>query len=430
MAGTSRRNFLIGGAVGLAAATLPISRWAKRARAGGAGDKRNLILIMAGGGWDVTYALDPKPGLTTVDAPAGQIQTYGDTPIFVHESRPSVGAFFERYGANTAVLNGVQVQSIAHLQCRRRMLTGSRKNGAADLGAITAHSLGRELPVPYMVFGNTAFPGPLAGSTGRVGITNQIKALLSGFEAYPPPPGSPAEGTRFVPGSTETDAIRDYVQARAERVRATRGQLGYNRARIDDFVEAMGRGDALKPHVNALGPRGITLGLAEQSLFAVEALATGVAHSVLVEDPQSWDTHTNNAQQGALHEQLFAALTLLMDTLATRDGREAGNKMIDETVVMVLSEMSRTPRLNGGSGKDHWPSTSCMVMGSGVAGNRAYGGTDDNQSARLVDLQSGQADDGGSPLMAENVIAAVLSIVGVSPATYLPDVEPLHALIA
>ena len=429
MAPFKRRDFLIGGAAGLALLTLPFGRRAVRAQAT-PGPKRNLIMIMAGGGWDVTYNIDPKPDLSTIDAPQGQLQMFGDIPIYADASRPNVTDFFTRYGALTAVVNGVQVQSLAHLQCRQRMLTGKRQRGSADIGAITAHQNGRDLPVPYMVFGNSAFPGPLSGSSGRLGLTNQLKALLSPAEAYPPPVGSPAVGKRFEPTADDQTLIRNYVKARAERVRATRGQLGANKARVDDFVAAVDRGDALRPHVDRLGPRGVTVELAQQSAFAVDAIANGISHSILVEDPASWDTHTNNAMQNDLHDNLYGALALLMDELNDRPGQAAGSKMIDETVVMVLSEMSRTPMLNGAAGKDHWPSTSCLVIGSGVAGNRTYGGTDDTQNARLVNLSTGQVDNNGVALLAENVLGAVLQLTGASDSPYTTQAEPLHALIA
>ena len=34
--------------------------------------------------------------------------------------------------------------------------------------------------------------------------------------------------------------------------------------------------------------------------------------------------------------------------------------LAEETVVVVLSEMGRTPGINGTDGKDHWPWTSAM----------------------------------------------------------------------
>ena len=97
---------------------------------------------------------------------------------------------------------------------------------------------------------------------------------------------------------------------------------------------------------------------------------------------------------------------------------------------MVVSEMGRTPKLNVGQGKDHWPVTSTLVFGAGVAGNRVAGATDDSLGARLVDFATGQAADGGKQIQSANVAAAVLKIVGVDPAVYHPNAEPLHAIVA
>ena len=42
---------------------------------------------------------------------------------------------------------------------------------------------------------------------------------------------------------------------------------------------------------------------------------------------------------------------------------------MDETTFVVMSEMGRTPALNGNEGKDHWPYTSALVMGPGLQGS-------------------------------------------------------------
>ena len=103
----SRRNVLAACLGAAAYASLPRIGWARGAVPA---KPKNLILVLATGGWDPAYALDPKPGLATVDAPAGTIRRYGDLQIFVDDSRPKVGAFFEAYGARSAVVNGVQLQ--------------------------------------------------------------------------------------------------------------------------------------------------------------------------------------------------------------------------------------------------------------------------------------------------------------------------------
>src|SRR3982751_678002 len=105
-----------------AAAAAALSLVPKIARAQTANGK-NLIIVFAAGGWDPTYCFDPKePGLTTVDAPTGTLKHFGETQLLTDPARPSVDAFFEAYGSQTAVVNGVQVRSIVHPDCWKRML--------------------------------------------------------------------------------------------------------------------------------------------------------------------------------------------------------------------------------------------------------------------------------------------------------------------
>src|SRR5688500_1743454 len=103
----SRRDALRAGAVVAAGAAL--SPWTGSASA--QAPARNLIIVLARGGWDTTYALDPKPGSTTIDAPEGTIERFGEVSILGHPSRPSVSEFFRRYAALGSIVNGVQVRS-------------------------------------------------------------------------------------------------------------------------------------------------------------------------------------------------------------------------------------------------------------------------------------------------------------------------------
>ena len=90
-----------------------------------------------------------------------------------------------------------------------------------------------------------------------------------------------------------------------------------------------------------------------------------------------------------------------------------------------MSEMGRTPKLNGQRGKDHWPVTSCLVLGAGVPGNRVLGGTSDELGARSVDLGTGEVDDTGVQLQASNLAAGILATVGVDASSYLPGTNAL-----
>ncbi|MEM6997068.1 MAG: DUF1501 domain-containing protein, partial [Myxococcota bacterium] len=109
-------------------------------------------------------------------------------------------------------------------------------------------------------------------------------------------------------------------------------------------------------------------------------------------------------------------------------GSRAGNNLLDETVVVVFSEMSRTPLLNGTGGKDHHPVTSALVFGGGVAGGRAYGGTDDNVRSQLVDFETGEVDDDGGTLTTASLLAGVVELAGADASEYVTNASPFSAI--
>ena len=92
-----------------------------------------------------------------------------------------------------------------------------------------------------------------------------------------------------------------------------------------------------------------------------------------------WDTHGNNFN--CLKEHLLPefdrAFSALVDDLAARG-------LLDQTLVLVTSEMGRTPKIGdprsggaAGAGRDHW--THCMsvlLAGGGIRGGQVYGSSD------------------------------------------------------
>jgi len=85
-----------------------------------------------------------------------------------------------------------------------------------------------------------------------------------------------------------------------------------------------------------------------------------------------WDTHGNNfnrLKNDMLppYDRAFAAL---LDDLADRG-------MLDETLVVSLTDFGRTPRVNGGAGRDHYPNCfSVIYAGGGIKGGQVYGRSD------------------------------------------------------
>jgi len=419
----SRRHLVFGTAAVLGAAALGRGS----ARAETSAPPRNLVLVVGYGGWDTTYVFDPKPGMAAIDAPEGEIVEYGGIPIFDHDSRPAVRAFFEAYGGMCTLVNGLQVQSLVHSDCSKRVLTGTASDTNPDVGAIVAHELGRDRPVPYFVLGQTSYAGPYASIAARAGTANQLGTLIDPLTGFPL--GDPTAPTPpFLLDAAEEELVRAHVAARAERMRASVGQVGTNRSRIDDFVASLQRGDDLKL-VGGLGTLDYTRDLGVQAGLAVNALDRELSWAVQIETG-SFDTHDDNTLQVPQHELLFTGLKALIDQLAAKPGKAGGATLLDETVVAVVSEMGRTPLLNATGGKDHWPVTSALLLGGGLAGGRVLGGTTELLAARPIDLATGQPTEGGKQLQYGNFAAGLLAAIGVDPAVYLPNAEPLHALRA
>jgi hypothetical protein len=419
MARIARRDLLLAGAAAAACASLP--RWVGTARADA--PPRNLILVLNTGGWDTTYTLDPKVGVAGIDGAAGTVQSFGNIPVLTDPSRPNVAAFFQRYAPISAVVNGIQVRSFIHPDCTKRVLTGTPSDQNPDLGAITAWENGRDLPVPYLVLGSSALSGPLAPIVGRAGMTNQIRSLLSPSAAYPDP-GSYVPAPGFVPSATDESIVKRFLDASAERMRSTRGQGKSNAAQIDAFEKSLDRAGLLRAFAlknGGFGMQAYTPDLGVQIGVGTSALQAGLSYAVMMET-SGWDTHANDTQQSKLADDLYKGL------LTLGQGLEA-QKLLDNTVVFVLSEMGRTPKLNSAGGKDHWPVTSALVFGAGVAGGRVFGGTDNLLGAQSVDFATGAVDTAnGLQLQTSNLVAGVLGLVGVDASSYLPGVEAFHAL--
>lgn len=81
-----------------------------------------------------------------------------------------------------------------------------------------------------------------------------------------------------------------------------------------------------------------------------------------------WDTHVDNFEtvQRLCRDLDRAVSALLLDL------RERG--MLERTLVLLLGEFGRTPRINDRSGRDHWPAVwSVMIAGGGIRGGVVVG---------------------------------------------------------
>jgi hypothetical protein len=85
-----------------------------------------------------------------------------------------------------------------------------------------------------------------------------------------------------------------------------------------------------------------------------------------------WDTHGRNFV--ILRESHLPYLDLTFSALMC-DLDDRG--LLDETLVVVMSEMGRTPRINQDAGRDHWCGCySVLFAGAGIRGGTVYGSSD------------------------------------------------------
>ena len=105
------------------------------------------------------------------------------------------------------------------------------------------------------------------------------------------------------------------------------------------------------------------------ALIAKRLIETGVR--VVQINRGGFDTHSNNFPAMRSHgEVMDPALASLVEDLAA-SGR------LEKTLVLMLSEFGRTPRVNDSAGRDHHASVfSCFMAGGGLKGGVVVGSSD------------------------------------------------------
>jgi uncharacterized protein (DUF1501 family) len=126
-----------------------------------------------------------------------------------------------------------------------------------------------------------------------------------------------------------------------------------------------------------------------------------------------WDTHQDNfkAMKTRLLPRLDAAVSGLVQDLSDRG-------MLEQTLVVVLSDFGRTPKVNPSAGRDHWSTAGVAVLaGGGLRAGVAVGQTD------ALAEQPTEA-----PYYTEDVAATVYHCLGIPLDTihHTPDGRPVQ----
>ena len=140
---------------------------------------------------------------------------------------------------------------------------------------------------------------------------------------------------------------------------------------------------------------------------------------------QDWDTHEDNfnLMKKNLLPHMDRAVSTLLDDLHDRG-------LLDTTLVAVLSEFGRTPRINAKAGRDHWPNVfSVMLAGGGIKPGVVVGSS-----------ASGGDEPKDRPVHIYDVLATIYQQLGIPadelirdaagrPAAILPEGRPIPELL-
>ena len=342
---------------------------------------KSVIHIYLQGGFAHMDSFDPKP-----DAPTEYRGILGTVPTKLS------GVRFSEHMAKTAevadkltVVRSMTHTEVDHSRGEHSMFTGYRPSPALvypSMGSVTAHELGprHDLP-PYVCIptagsqflgsgylSNACGPFALGADPGRPGFTVRDLSLPQGVD----------EG-RFAERREWKELVDDHF-ARTEKDDALAtmdscyqrayGLLSSPKAR--EAFSLKGETDKTK---ELYGLTGLTGALAFRSaggarfLIARRLIEAGARFVTVTFG--AWDTHAYHYRGIELQMPILdIALAGLITDLDQRG-------LLDSTLVVVNSEFGRTPKVNAGGGRDHWPRVFSIVLaGGGIKRGQVYGASD------------------------------------------------------
>ena len=127
-----------------------------------------------------------------------------------------------------------------------------------------------------------------------------------------------------------------------------------------------------------------------------------------------WDHHFN------IFDELDKMLPILDQGLSAFIDDMDQRGLLEETLVVVMGEFGRTPKINNGAGRDHWGQAGSMLFaGAGVGGGNVIGATN-HDGSEVVER----------PVRPGDVCRTVYEALGIDPHKMLrtPDGRPIHIL--
>ena len=401
---------------------------------------KSCIFIHQYGGLSQLDSWDPKPNAPSeVRGPYRPIATA--TPgIFVSDLMPKLAQRSQDYAIIRSMTHRVPVHDVAN----RMLLAGQSlpTTDAPAFGSIVTKLQPVTAGVPPYVwlqkFGGGAMPPEASYLTGGflgmghapvlIGATPDDHPATAGFRvrAFDPVEGISSERMRArqsllsgmdraLPTPQQREKFRTFEGFQSRAFDLLQGPDARRAFDIDqERPETRDRYGRHPLGQNLLMARR----LVESGVRLVSVVAwMGLAPGEKFMSVETWDMHGNagigifdngwNGLGGAMPKCDEAVSALLGDL------QERG--LLDSTLVVLVGEFGRTPKISRGSGaigRDHWPNCySAMVAGGGIRGGQVYGASD-SQAAYVVDR----------PVSLEDFTATMLHTLGIDPATRLsPD---------
>jgi uncharacterized protein (DUF1501 family) len=406
--GVPRRTFLKVGALGGLGVSLPqlFQQQALAAsKSGSTSDKDlNCIFIWAMGGMSHIDTLDPKPeAAPSVRGPFSAINTA--TPgVQFSEICPRLAQEQQRF----ALMRSWNPKNNNHGTADAYCNSGHAPNPALRhpcYGSVVSHTKGfkNTLP-PFIQLGNFIDRSSHAGTAGF------LPAEFNPFEIN----ADPSKADFRVRDITPPAGIQS---SRIQRRRDMLGVVDQLQRKADLQPAAF---DVLDEHYKAAlnlitapeTKRAFDLSsespklrdgygrtrFGQSCLLARRLIESGVRFVTVTDG--SWDHHTKQFDNLQLYSMppLDKGLPALLIDLEERG-------LLETTLVVVMTDFGRTPKINSAAGRDHWGSAGTVIMaGAGVPGGSVLGATDD-EAAQII----------RNPYLTEDVAATLYTKIGVRP---------------
>ena len=388
--GMNRRHFMshLAGASAMAASAYSLTRTVEANAAQMVKKQKAAILLWMGGGPSTMDIWDLKPGAST-GGPFRPIATNGDVEICEH--MPLMAKNMDKM----SIVRSMSTREADHTRGRYYMHTGYVPNPNVkhpSYGSVIAHELAAsrpdlEIPPFVSVGGNSEGPGFLGMSWAPFSVNSngQVRNLDMGL--------SPDRITQRVQAlkMMESGFIDDNRGiAASEHAKVIGKTLSLM---TSDQMTAFRVKQEPEPVQERYGKNNFGRGC----LMARRLVEAGVPFVEV--SLGGWDNHQDifpTLKDNKL-PQLDQGMSALMEDLAERS-------MLDDVAVIWMGEFSRTPRINGNSGRDHWArSWSAVVGGAGLKSGIAVGKT--NEDGTRVE---------GTSYTSEDLMATVCKSLGIS----------------